>query len=67
VRKLVEEAGGEIFQKEVLEIVLEKVSKETAYKNIFAAVEKGYITREQLPSKGSPYILRLTEGKQANP
>jgi RecA-family ATPase len=64
VRELVEAAGGEVLQKEVLEMLLERVSRDTAYKNIFAAVEKGYITRQKLPEKGNPFVLRLVEGKQ---
>lgn len=64
VREVVEEAGGEVLQKEVLEILLERVSKASAYKSLFAAIEKGYITREPLKAKGSPLILKLAGVKR---
>lgn len=64
VQELIEKAGGEILQKDVLEMLMEKVSKRIGLDRIHEAVQKGYITREPLKTTGNPFILKLAGVKR---
>ncbi|MBW1862316.1 MAG: AAA family ATPase [Deltaproteobacteria bacterium] len=59
VKKIVVQEGGEIRQKKLVEILLEKVSRPVALKCIREAEEKQYLEAEELAEKGKPRLLRL--------
>lgn len=59
IKKIIEENGGGMLQKELIEILLEQASRTVIFKAIHEAKEKEYIEDEIIPGRGNPVSLKL--------